>query len=140
MLRCSPGSATFPKHIGNIGHAFQLKNKDDPMIKSIVLSALMTSLLAGAAFAQATPPAKEAPPAAAQSAPAPATGATPENPDQCLKTASDLAQSAEDRKLGEEKLDKIEDLLTKMETHCDAKQFVEAMNVAKDIKSIIETQ
>lgn len=134
MLRCSPGSATFPKHSESIGHAFQLKNKDHPMIKSIVLFAVMTSLLAGTAFAQATPP------AAAQSAPAPATGATPENPDQCLKTASDLAQSAEDRKLGEEKLDKIEDLLTKMETHCDAKQFVEAMNVAKDIKSIIETQ
>ena len=55
--------------------------------------------------------------------------------------ASLRTQSSEwDRKLGEEKLDKIEDLLTKMETHCDAKQFVEAMNVAKDIKSIIETQ
>ena len=115
------------------------------MIKSIAIASLMTGLLAGTAFAQATSPAKDAPPAAApatpaQTAPAPTTGAAPENPDQCLKTASDLAQSAEDRKLAEEKLDRIEELLTKMETHCDAKQFVEAINVAKDIKSLIETQ
>ena len=123
------------------------------MIKSIAIAVLMSGLLAGAAVAQATPPAKDAPPAAVQAqtpaqAPAPpatmtppqTAGGTPENPDQCLKAASDLAQSAEERKLGETQLDKIEDLLTKMETHCDAKQFVEAMAVASDIKSLIETR
>ena len=119
------------------------------MIKSIAVAALMSGLFTGATLAQATPPAKDAPPAAAQAQPpaqTPATmppqtmGGTPESPDQCLKAASDLAQSAEERKLGESQLDKIEDLLTKMETHCDAKQFVEAMAVASDIKSLIETR
>ena len=35
-------------------------------------------------------------------------------------------------------LDKIEEMLTKMEGHCDAKQFQDAMVVHKDIKSLIE--
>ena len=132
------------------------------MIKSMIAAALMSGLVAGVALAQAMPPAKDAaptaqtqPPASTQATPpaqtppaqtsapaaAPQTaGGAPENPDQCLKAASDLAQSAEERKLAETQLDKIEDLLTKMETHCDARQFVEAMAVASDIKSLIETR
>ncbi len=122
------------------------------MIKHIAIAALFGGLLSGAAYAQTSPPmqpspaqstpAPGAPPASAQpstgAAPAEAAAA-PQNPDECMQAASDLAQSAEEKKLAENKLDKIEDLLTKMETHCDAKQFVEAMGVAKDIKSMIET-
>ena len=114
------------------------------MIKSFAIATLMSGLLATAAFAQPAPQAPDKAPAQTQTPapamPAPQSGASLQNPDECLKSASDLAQSAEDRKLTEDKLDKIEELLTKMETHCDAKQFVEAMNVAKDIKTIIETQ
>lgn len=125
------------------------------MIKSLAVAALMSGLIAGVAFAQSTTQATPAPgqklsvdkPAqvpiempAAKAAPAQSAAVAPETPDQCLKAASDLAQSAEERKLGEIQLDKIEDLLTKMESHCDAKQFVEAMAVGNDIKSLIETR
>ncbi|MFM9940636.1 MAG: hypothetical protein ACKVP7_14225 [Hyphomicrobiaceae bacterium] len=108
--------------------------------------------------APAAAPAPAATPAPALGTPAPsgsvagttttgtaATAATTQlvaatNPDDCLKTASDLALDAEERKLAEDKLDKVEDLLVKMETHCDSKQFPEALAVAKDIKSLIETR
>lgn len=64
--------------------------------------------------------------------------APPQNSDECLKAAFQLAQSAESKKLADTKLDKIEELLTKMESHCDAKKFAEAMAIAKDIKSAID--
>jgi hypothetical protein len=72
--------------------------------------------------------------ALAQQAQLPATA------DDCLKAVFDLAQSAEEKQLGEDKLDKIEELLTKMESHCDANQFAEAMAVAKDVESVIQGQ
>ena len=87
------------------------------MIKRIALVSVLGIAFCGSAFAQ-----------------------TPDSPDQCLKAAFDLAQSAEDRKLPNEKLDKIEELLTRMEDHCDAKQFSEAMAVAKDIEAAINQQ
>lgn len=62
----------------------------------------------------------------------------PSSSDECLKQAFQLAQLAEGKKLAEAKLDKIEELLTKMESHCDAKKFAEASTIAKDIKSAIE--
>jgi hypothetical protein len=65
---------------------------------------------------------------------------TPSSPDQCMKAAFDLAQSAEDKKLPNDQLDRIEEMLTKMEDHCDAKQFTEAMAVAKDIEAVINKQ
>ncbi len=113
------------------------------MIKQFALSAAVASLFAGAAFAQSTPPADQQPSAPqAQPAPAPqgaqAPAGAPQNPDECIQAATGLAEAAEAKKLSEDKLDKIEDLLTKMETHCDAKQFVEAMAVANDIKSLID--
>ena len=105
------------------------------MIKRMALAALTSTLLVSASLAQATPPVQPATPPA-ETTPA----AAPQNPDECLAAASDLAQSAEEQKLAEDKLDKIEDLLSRMETHCDARQFVEAMAVAKDIKVMIETR
>lgn len=64
----------------------------------------------------------------------------PKNPDDCLKTAFDLSQAAEEKQLADEKLDKVEELLTQMETYCDANKFGEAMAVAKDIQNVINTQ
>jgi hypothetical protein len=62
------------------------------------------------------------------------------NSDDCLKVAFDIAQAAESQNLSNEKLDKVEELLTKMETHCDAKQFTEAAAVATDLKQIISKE
>ena len=71
-------------------------------------------------------------PAVAQQAQVPTTA------DDCLKSAFDLAQAVEEKNLDEEVLDKIEDLLSRMEGHCDANQFTEAMAVAADIKTVID--
>lgn len=87
-----------------------------------------------------TPAPGSPPPAAAMPSPkmdAP-SAETPANPDDCLKAAFDLAQAAEDKKLAEDKVELVEELLTKMETHCDARQFNEAMAVGRDIRTMIE--
>jgi hypothetical protein len=70
--------------------------------------------------------------AVAQQAQVPAT------PDDCLKSAFDLAQAVEEKNLADDVLDNVEDLLTRMEGHCDANQFAEAMAVAADIKTVID--
>jgi hypothetical protein len=62
------------------------------------------------------------------------------NSDDCLKVAFDIAQVAEAKNLSNEKLDEVEDLLTKMETYCDAKQFTEAAAVASDLKIMISKE
>jgi hypothetical protein len=71
-------------------------------------------------------------PAAAQQVQVPAT------PDDCLKAAFDLAQAAEEKSLADDVLDKVEESLTRMEGHCDANQFAEAMAVGADIKTLID--
>lgn len=126
------------------------------MIKRMAFGALMCALLGSAALAQSTPaptdsttsgPATTAAPAAPETTPpaatpAPASGqqAALETPEDCMKLATDLAQSAEEKDLSADKLDKIDDLLIKMETHCDAKQFSDAMTVATAIKAMMDTQ
>lgn len=86
------------------------------MLKTLTLS-LVFAAFAGATLAQEQPPA---------------------NAEDCLKQAFQLAQAAEAKGLSDAKLDKIEELLTKMESHCDARQFPEATVVAKDIRSEID--
>jgi hypothetical protein len=71
-------------------------------------------------------------PAAAQQA------QVPSSPDDCLKAAFDLAQAAEEKSLADDVLDKVEESLSRMEGHCDANQFSEAMAVAADIKTLID--
>lgn len=128
------------------------------MIRQMASSALVLALLSTAAIAQTNTPSNQpaesqAQPAPQATQPAPAaappapqaqaqapTAATPTTPEDCVKQASDLAQNAEDKNLADDKLDKIEELLTKMETHCEAKQFSEAAVVAKDIKTMIDGQ
>jgi len=85
------------------------------MIRRLILTAALSTGLAGAASAQGV--------------------AT--NPDECLNQAFELAQQAEKKDLDDAKLDKLEEMLTKMETHCDAKQFTEAAAVATDIQGVI---
>jgi hypothetical protein len=137
--------------------------KEIPMIKRMAFGVLMCALLGGAAFAQTTPAPTDPSPAPPASTNAPAATpepaaptvppvqsegptATPgaqaavETPADCMKLANDLAQSAEEKDLTPDKLEKIDDLLIKMETHCDASQFSDAMTIATDIKAVIETQ
>jgi hypothetical protein len=111
----------------------------------IAASAFSTLALSSVVFAQTAPiPAPAEPPSATSPAGAPAatgSGATAVNsPEDCLKAAFDIAQTAEDKKLADDQLSKIEDLLTKMESHCDAKQFTEAANVGSDLKALIQKQ
>jgi hypothetical protein len=110
----------------------------------IAASAFGLLALSSAAFAQTspTPAPAETPAAAAPSAPAGSSASTmaASSPEDCLKAAFDIAQTAEDKKLADDQLSKIEDLLTKMESHCDAKQFNEAANVGSDLKALIQKQ
>jgi hypothetical protein len=84
---------------------------------SLILALAASAALAGSALASTEPAA---------------------NAEQCLKAAFELAQSAEAKGMNNEQLDKVEELLTKMESHCDAAQFKEAAAVAGDLKSLIE--
>lgn len=61
----------------------------------------------------------------------------PKSADDCFKMSMDLFKTADAQKLAEDKRGKVEELLEKMETHCDAKQFAEAATVAKDVKAAI---
>lgn len=89
------------------------------MTKSLVAAVAVLALLSGSAIAQEKPAA---------------------NAEECLKAAFDIAQAAESKNMANDKLDKVEEMLTKMEGHCDAKQFTEAAAVATDLKSMISKQ
>jgi hypothetical protein len=62
------------------------------------------------------------------------------NPEECMNSTFELAQAAEGKKLSEDEADKVEELLVKMEDHCDANRYAEAMAVAQDLKVMIEKQ
>lgn len=93
--------------------------KDISMLRYSALASLAL-LLAGSALAQQP--------------------VAPTTPDDCLKMAFDLSQAAEEKELDDDRLDKVEELLTQMETYCDANQFNEAMAVADDIRTVIDGQ
>jgi hypothetical protein len=103
-------------------------------------SALSLLTLSGGAFAQTAPAAPTAPTATEAPAAVPGGASAVSSPEDCLKAAFDIAQTAEDKKLADDQLSKIEDLLTKMESHCDAKQFTEAASVGSDLKALIQKQ
>lgn len=92
------------------------------MIKRVIAAAVAGLLMSGSAFAQSAAP-----------------SAAPAGPEDCLKAAFELAQKAEEMKLSNEQLDKVEDLLAKMEGHCDNQQMTEAAAVADDLKAVIGT-
>ena len=85
------------------------------MLKHFIAVAALTAGLSFAAFAQDAP----------------------KTADDCFKNAIDLAKSAEDKKLGDDKLTKVEDLLTKMEGQCEEQKFADAVATANDIKAAI---
>lgn len=101
----------------------------------ILVAALVLTLLPPGAIAQTTAP--DRPSAAAPPAPAqPLTDLA--SFDECVKSAMDLFQVSEQRRLTEERKDRLEELLVRMETHCEARQFQEASSVARDIRAMIE--
>lgn len=107
MAPARQSSVPVPKHIA--------KTKDNEMLKPLAAAlAIAAALATGAMAADA-----------------------PKDADECLKKAIDLAESAEEKKLGDDKLAKIEDLLTKLEGHCEASQFTEAATVSTDIEAVI---
>jgi predicted nucleic acid-binding protein len=86
------------------------------MIKRLVSTVIVGAFLAGAAHAQATAD------------------------NQCEQVALELARAAEAKQLSDDKLDRIEDLLGKMEDLCDDNRVAEAMAVARDIEAEINAQ
>lgn len=96
------------------------------VIKQPAFGALMWALAASSAVAQTATPAPSDPALAVQSV------------EDCMRAASDLAEAAEAKSLDEDKLDSIEDLLIKMEAHCDAREFAEAVSVAREIQAFID--
>ena len=109
------------------------------MIKRLILAAVIGTALTGASFAQdkpaVEPAAKEQP-----AAPAAAEPATDPAVEACLQKAFELAQSAEQKKLTDADLDQLEQMLSKMEAHCDAKEAAEADKVGGDIKAMLDSK
>ncbi|MCH9765268.1 MAG: hypothetical protein K0U34_04660 [Alphaproteobacteria bacterium] len=70
-----------------------------------------------------------------------ATGAlavdVPKDVNGCLDTSLELFKSASGANLSSGDQSKVEQLLGKMEGHCDAKQFADAQTVANDVSSVI---
>ena len=64
----------------------------------------------------------------------------PKSADDCFKMSMDLFKSADAQKLPDGQRSKVEEMLERMETHCDAKQFAEAAGIAKDVKAAIASR
>lgn len=72
--------------------------------------------------------------------PALAQDQVPASTEDCNKMAQDLVAVAESKSLEDDKLDKAEELLAKMESHCEAQAFAEAAAVAKELRTLIDAQ
>jgi len=126
------------------------------MIKQLAIAIALSGALAGSVVAQTASTPVDTPAAGVQTTGVPAPAAAEPQaasagtgvvevketttPDDCLQVATELAVNVDARNIADDKLEKIDDLLIKMETHCDARQFSEAHAVATSIKSLIETQ
>ena len=69
-----------------------------------------------------------------------ASGQAVQDADTCVEVAHALAHAAEAKSLDADQIDRIEDLVNKMEEMCDADKVAEAMAVAKDIEAEINAQ
>lgn len=110
------------------------------MIKRLASATVLGLLLSGASLAQTSTQGDAAspqpPPATTSALPA----ETPATAEACIEAAADLGKAAEGRAFTDDKLDRLEQLFSKMETLCDGKQFAEAMTVGKDIRSLLDGQ
>ena len=64
-----------------------------------------------------------------------AAPALAQDANQCVQAVDDLAQAVEGKQIGIDRLDRIEDLLNKMEDLCDSNKVAEAMDIARDIEA-----
>ena len=60
--------------------------------------------------------------------------------DDCMKSAYDLADDAEKRQLPDATLEKLDGMFNTMEKHCKSLELPQAQAMAKQIKSVIETE
>lgn len=61
----------------------------------------------------------------------------PANADECNNQGAELAQKAEDKKLDNTKIAKVEELLTKLDEQCQGSKFTEAAATMKELNSAI---
>jgi len=97
------------------------------MIKQFIVGALTMALVVSAVRAQGS------------SGSGPRTEPIQSSED-CIRQVSELGDRAEAKDLPEDTFDRIEDLLTTMEAHCEAGRFDEAFAVARDIQRAIEAE
>lgn len=64
--------------------------------------------------------------------------ALPDTTETCIAAAADLGSAAESKALSSDHADRLDALFSKMETLCDGQQFAEAMDVAKNIKTMLD--
>jgi len=107
------------------------------MIKRAVTAAALAFLLAGGALAQAPAPA-EAPVTQAPQSGGGDAAETVGSAEACMDAAATLGTSAEGKTFTDDKLDRLDQLFSKMETLCDGRQFTEAMAIARDIKTVLD--
>ena len=60
--------------------------------------------------------------------------------EDCLKHAFELADKIEGKELTEAQFEKLDEMLSAMESHCENNQFADAASVANDISTAIETR
>ena len=60
--------------------------------------------------------------------------------DDCMKSAYDLADKAEEKKLPDTTLEKLDGLFNTMEKHCKALELPQAKAMAEQIKKVIDTE
>lgn len=71
---------------------------------------------------------------------APLAAEEAKTPEACLEKALATAEKAEGKELAEDKLTRIEGLLTKLEADCEASRFADAAAATKEIESILAGQ
>lgn len=84
------------------------------MLKTLIAMAGATLLLAGAALAD-----------------------VPADSDTCFRTADEVADAVEEANLTEEQMETADDLLFRIEEHCAAEQFSQAIEVAESVRALI---
>ena len=85
------------------------------MLKRLILAGIASTLVCGAAIAQDIAPEQK----------------------QCLDNAFELAKSASEKKLPDDQLVALENMLSGMEDACDAKKYTDADAAAAKIKAEI---
>lgn len=71
--------------------------------------------------------------------PAPAQPMQPVSPDQCLDTAAAIADEVDQKELSNDEADLLEQLIERMEHHCEAMEFAEAMTVYDELKALLDS-